>query len=153
MPLAATTYYFSSKDELLTEALAILVEDEIDRLSRRAAEMGVGLRSPADPPPRSRTCSSAATTPGARPVRGLPRGRPQAEPPGDGRALAPRLHLAGRVVADPGRRLGAGPAGALLVAGVDGILVHELSDGITGDGDLDRLRKRLEQLFALLLER
>jgi len=66
VPLAATTYYFSSKDELIAEALAILVQDEVERLAARAAAMGDALASPADaaaamaealfhPPRRGRT--------------------------------------------------------------------------------------------------
>ena len=39
----------------------------------------------------------------------------------------------------------------MLIAGIDGIIVHELSRGITGDGDVARLRSMLEQLFALVL--
>lgn len=48
VPLAATTYYFSSKDELVTEALAIFVGEEIARLRTRAEEMGEALASPGD---------------------------------------------------------------------------------------------------------
>ena len=39
----------------------------------------------------------------------------------------------------------------MITAGIDGILVHELSRGITGDGDVTRLRDKLEQLFELVL--
>ena len=46
MPLAATTYYFASKDELVGEALAILVEDEITRVAERAAALGEDISSP-----------------------------------------------------------------------------------------------------------
>ncbi len=46
MPLAATTYYFSSKEELLTEALSLLVAEEIAMLERRADQLGAGIGSP-----------------------------------------------------------------------------------------------------------
>ena len=82
VPLAATTYYFSSKEELLGEALTLMAEDEITRLGQRAAEMGEGLSSPADsaaalaevlfptptPPARcSPSSRSSSTPPGVRP--------------------------------------------------------------------------------------
>src|SRR5215207_4017910 len=46
VPLAATTYYFASKDELGVDALKILVEDEIARVGERAAALGEELSSP-----------------------------------------------------------------------------------------------------------
>ena len=157
VPLAATTYYFSSKDELVTEALAILVEDEIDRLSRRAAEMGVGpaltgrLRRRARRRALQRRRRRRARLLAQFEVYLEAARRPSL------RATAAHWRRAFTSLAEWSlTQAGASePArlAPLLVAGVDGILVHELSDGITGDGDLDRLRKRLEQLFTLLLER
>ncbi|MQA73510.1 MAG: TetR family transcriptional regulator [Solirubrobacterales bacterium] len=154
VPLAATTYYFSSKDELVTEALAILVEDEFERISTRAIAMGHRLSSPSDAAAglaevllpdadaarrllaKFEVYLEAARRPGLRSTAahwqrafaGL---------------AASALALAG---ADDPERLA-----PLLVAGTDGILVHELSQGITGDGDVERLRARLEQLFAVVL--
>jgi DNA-binding transcriptional regulator YbjK len=46
VPLAATTYYFSSKDELITEAVSLLVSEEVAQLAERAAALGEGLGSP-----------------------------------------------------------------------------------------------------------
>ncbi|HEX8854701.1 MAG TPA: TetR family transcriptional regulator [Thermoleophilaceae bacterium] len=37
VPLASTTYYFESKEELLTEALLLFVRDELERLEQAAA--------------------------------------------------------------------------------------------------------------------
>jgi DNA-binding transcriptional regulator YbjK len=37
VPLAATTYYFASKEDLLTEALWLFVREEVERLERAAA--------------------------------------------------------------------------------------------------------------------
>ncbi|MBX5470428.1 MAG: TetR family transcriptional regulator [Thermoleophilaceae bacterium] len=37
VPLASTTYYFASKDDLLTEALWLFVREEVQRLERAAA--------------------------------------------------------------------------------------------------------------------
>lgn len=47
VPLAATTYYFSSKDELLQEALRAVAVREIERLSEQAAAVGAEFSSPA----------------------------------------------------------------------------------------------------------
>ena len=156
VPLAATTYYFSSKDELVTEALAILVEDEIDRLSRRAAEMGVGLRSPADSAAALADVLFGGDDAAGSLLAQFEVYLEAARRPSL-RATAAHWRRAFTSLAEWSlTQAGASePArlAPLLVAGVDGILVHELSDGITGDGDLDRLRKRLEQLFTLLLER
>ena len=152
VPLAATTYYFSSKDELVTEALAILVEDEIDRLSRRAAEMGVGLRSPAD----SAAALADVLFSGDDAAGALlaqfevyleAARRPSLRP--DGRALASGLHVARRVVADPGGRRGAGRAWRPCWSpGSTGSSSTSSPTGSPDDRDLDRLSARLEQLFA-----
>ncbi len=70
MPLAATTYYFRSKDELIGEALAILVEDEIDAGSASGPrELGEGLRSPSE----SATALAEVLFPDARRRRGAAR--------------------------------------------------------------------------------
>ena len=145
VPLAATTYYFSSKDELVGEALSILVEDEIERLSTaRGASSASGCARRRTRPRRVADVALPAMTP---PVAACwPSSRSTSRRPG-ARACDPtaahwqaRVHLSSPTsVARPWRAL-ASPArlAPLLVAGVDGILVHELSDGITGDGDLDR---------------
>lgn len=155
VPLAATTYYFSSKEELIGEALSILVADEIERLTARAQELGEAIRSPAE------TASAVAEVllPDAEAVGGLLAKFEvyveAARTPGlrDHAARWQRafaglatssLELAG--APDPARR------GPLLVAAADGILLHALSDGVTGQGDVERLRELLEQLFALVLE-
>lgn len=155
VPLAATTYYFSSKDELIAEALAILVQDEVERLAARAAAMGDALASPADaaaamaealfPDPlaaggmlaKFEVYLAAARTPGLRNTAAHWQDAFT-------RLAEDALALAGSP--DPER------LAPTLVAGVDGILVHELSAGVTGAGDAVRLRLRLEQLFALVLD-
>jgi DNA-binding transcriptional regulator YbjK len=156
VPLAATTYYFSSKDELVTDALAILVDEEITRVGERAVEMGDALSSPSDAAAAfAEVLMPDAAAAGAvlakfevyleaarRPVL---------------RTTAAQWRVAFTELAEAGLRL-AGAAdperqAPLLVAGIDGILVHELSDGRPDAGDIERLRGRLEQLFALVLER
>jgi DNA-binding transcriptional regulator YbjK len=154
VPLAATTYYFSSKDELIAEALASLIEDEIARLSERAAEMGEALSSPRD--------AAAALTEVLFPD-GDAVGRTLAQfevylaaarRPGL-RASAAHWRRSFTELAETALRLGgaADPPryAPLLVAGVDGIVVHGLSAGIHRERDVERLRARLEQLFGLVL--
>ena len=45
VPLAATTYYFASKDEILSEALESLSAAEVERLSGLAAEIATGTKT------------------------------------------------------------------------------------------------------------
>lgn len=153
VPLAATTYYFESKDELVTEALAILVADEIARVSERAAALGEDISSPS----RSAAAVAEVLFPNAEAAGGLlakfevyleAARRPglratAAHWQGAFNELAESaLALAG--AADPKRMA------PLLVAGVDGMLVHRLSEGID-DLEVERLRAQLEQLFELVL--
>ncbi|WP_067170123.1 TetR/AcrR family transcriptional regulator [Microtetraspora niveoalba] len=42
IPLAATSYYFSSRDELVADAFALLVERDLLRMRASAAEAGAG---------------------------------------------------------------------------------------------------------------
>lgn len=154
VPLAATTYYFRSKDELVIEAVAILVEDEVARVAQRAAVLGERITSPSDTAAalaealfpdadaagallaKFEVYLEAARRPGLRPTA------QQWRAAFTGLAES-ALALAGHD--DPSR------LAPLLVAGIDGLLVHELSDGFTGEGDVERLRSRLEQLFALVI--
>ena len=153
VPLAATTYYFASKDELVVEALAILVEDEIRRVSERAAALGADLSSPS----RSAAAVAEVLFPDAEAAGGLLAKfevyLEAARRPGLRRTAAhwqraftelaeSALSLAG---ASDAKRLA-----PLLVAGVDGMLVHRLSEGID-DLEVERLRTQLEQLFELVL--
>ncbi len=155
VPLAATTYYFTSKDELIGEALTSLVEDEIERLGRRARELGPGLRSAGD----AAAAVAEVLFPDAEAVGALLAKfevyLDAARRPGLRETAAEweraftelaasSLALAG--ARDPGR------LAPLLVAAADGVLVHALARGIAGEGDVEELRRRLEQLFAVVLE-
>ena len=153
VPLAATTYYFESKDELVGEALAILVEDEIARLAERAAALGDDISSPS----RSAAAVAEVLFPDAEAAGGLlakfevyleAARRPglrataahwQAE---FNRLAELALALAG--ASEPQR------LAPLLVAGVDGMLVHRLSEGLN-DLEVEHLRAQLEQLFELVI--
>jgi DNA-binding transcriptional regulator YbjK len=48
VPLAATTYYFASKEEMVAEALELLAAAEVERLAEGAARLGERLGSPED---------------------------------------------------------------------------------------------------------
>ena len=154
LPLAATTYYFSSKDELLQEALRVAAEHEIARLQERAAELGSAFSSSnalgralasvlADQVRRERgsllvkfdVYLQAARRPPLRPAArhwieaftGLADGA-----------------LAAAGVARPRE------AAELLVAGADGLLIHHLATrGRTAS--TDELENRLERLVASLI--
>ncbi len=45
LPLAATTYYFASRDELVAEAVRALCQDQLDASRARLAELASGRRS------------------------------------------------------------------------------------------------------------
>ena len=155
VPLAATTYYFSSKDELIGEALGLLVADEIDRLAARASELGDEIRSP-----RAAAAAVAEVLfPDTDAVGGLLAKLElyleAARRPGLYDAAAhwqeaftdlarDSLVLAG--ISEPER------LAPFFVAAADGILLHALSEGVAGDADVARMRDRLEQLFTLVLE-
>jgi DNA-binding transcriptional regulator YbjK len=155
VPLAATTYYFDSKDDLIGEALSILIGDEIDRLSERARELGDAIRSPSD-------CATAVADvlfPNAGAVGGLLAKfevyLEAARRPGlrERAAIWQKAYvdLAREVLTLAGAKDPARMA-PLLVAAGDGILVHALSEGVTGDGDVAEMRGLLEQLFTLVLD-
>ncbi|HSI80852.1 MAG TPA: TetR family transcriptional regulator [Solirubrobacterales bacterium] len=153
VPLAATTYYFSSKDELLREALRLLAEDEIVRIGERTAELGDDLGSP------DRAAAALAQVllgDGAVAQALLAKFELYLEAARDPALRATASHWRGAFIAlaesalqtvgapQPERRA------QLLVAAIDGALVHELASGIESGGER-RLRERLERLFELML--
>jgi DNA-binding transcriptional regulator YbjK len=153
VPLAATTYYFASKDELVTEALAILVEDEIGRIAQRAAALGDDISSPS----RSAAAVAEVLFPDADSAAALLAKfevyLEASRRPGL-RATAAHWLRAFEQLAESSLEL-AGSSDAkrlapLLVAGIDGLLVHRLSEGID-DLEVEHLREQLEELFALVL--
>ena len=153
VPLAATTYYFASKDELVVDALEILVKDEIARVGERAAALGEELASPS----RSAAAVAEVLFPDAEAAGGLLAKfevyLEAARRPGL-RATAAHWQQAFTELAESALTLGGaanpGRLAPLLVAGVDGMLVHRLSEGID-HLEVDRLRAQLEQLFELVL--
>lgn len=154
VPLAATTYYFDSKDELLTEALAALVADEVERIAHCAEELGEGIRSPH----RAAGALAAALFPDKHSAGALlakleiyleAARRPGLRKPAarwrEAFAELAESALVATDAPDPARRA------PLLVAALDGILVHELSAGTGENLQVGNLRARLERLFELFL--
>ena len=155
VPLAATTYYFTSKDELVGEALAILVEDEIERLRERARELGVGhpLAS-ATPRPRSPRCSSGGgrRRRAAGEVRGLPRGGATPGPAHDAAHWQDAFTELARSSLDPRGRRRAGPPRPAARRRRRRDPRPRALRGSHGRRRPGSPAVRLEQLFALLLE-
>jgi DNA-binding transcriptional regulator YbjK len=154
VPLAATTYYFRSKDELIGEALDILVADEINRLTARARELGDEIRSPRAAAAAVAEVLFPDTDAAGSQLAKLELYLEAARRPGLHETAAhwqraftelARGSLALAGVADPDRMA------PFFLAAADGILLHALSEGVGGDADVARMRDRLEQLFTLVL--
>jgi DNA-binding transcriptional regulator YbjK len=154
VPLAATTYYFRSKDELIGEALDILVADEINRLTARARELGDEIRSPRAAAAAVAEVLFPDTDAAGSLLAKLELYLEAARRPGLHETAAhwqraftelARGSLALAGVADPDRMA------PFFLAAADGILLHALSEGVGGDADVARMRDRLEQLFTLVL--
>jgi TetR/AcrR family transcriptional regulator, regulator of biofilm formation and stress response len=153
VPLAATTYYFSSKDELIAEALRMLVADEVALLTARAAELGEAIGSigelaqalaaavfPTGEAERRVLLAkfevylAAARTPGLRPAVAEWRGT--------------FIGLAESALAAAGHPR-PGETAPVLVAAIDGVLTHALAEGLEADSD-ERTRERLAELVEHL---
>ena len=99
VPLASTTYYFDSLDELLDGALHLFVDEEATRLTALAERLeGTG---PA--PGGDRAAVPGGARARRRAVRALRRGRPEAEPPRGGPAEHRDVRAGGRDGAARGR--------------------------------------------------
>jgi len=154
VPLAATTYYFDSKDDLLRQALDLVVAGEFERFTERAAQIGREFSSPhvlgralagvlIDYVERERETLltkfdvylAAARQPSLRPAsrRWIESFTGLAEA---------ALGAAG--VARPEE------AARLLVAGADGLLIHHLATS-GKRADTRALRARLERLADTLI--
>jgi TetR/AcrR family transcriptional regulator, regulator of biofilm formation and stress response len=155
VPLAATTYYFKSKDELIGEALDILVADEINRLAVRARELGDEIRSPRAAAAAVAEVLFPDTDAVGSLLAKLELYLEAARRPGLHETAAhwqraftelARESLALAGVPNPDR------LAPFFLAAADGILLHALSEGVRGDADVARMRDQLEQLFALVLD-
>ena len=153
VPLAATTYYFESKDELLEEALNLLASEEIERLERIAEEFRGAPTKPKEfaaagaaalvgalaaerdrMPAKFAIYAEAALRPSLRPVVA--------------RWVRAFRGLAEGVLAESGAE---DPCAAaeLLVGAIDGAMLHALATG--EEPDLAKLLERL--LHSLVTSR
>lgn len=152
VPLAATTYYFASKEELMEEALRRIAGEEVERLDALRASVPAG----ASAEEMARLLAGALR---AEYERELPKFEIYLEA---ARRPALRRHcqhwidafrglaaaaFAERGAPEPER------SGRLLVAAIDGLIMHRLA---TAEGPIDEeaLRADLERLvrFALTAE-
>lgn len=140
VPLAATTYYFASKDELLREALSVLVHEEASRLDAQRGSLGAAL---GDPAATAATIADVLAAQAAIAVKfelylaaaRSPEFRQDAQ-----RSIDTFVGLAEHLTNDRARA-------ELLVASIDGLVLHALAT----DGGLDR--EALARKITLLLER
>jgi DNA-binding transcriptional regulator YbjK len=152
VPLAATTYYFASKEEILREALESLAEAEVERLGKLAEELGaLGSREAAgaalakalmpDPEQAPRAWLAqfeiyleSARNPALRPAV-------EARRQAFVRLAESALRAAG--APEPEKRAELG------VAGLNGILFDRVRE--IGDDPQATMLARLAELFELLL--
>lgn len=160
VPLAATTYYFSSKDELITEAVDLLVADEVAQLAERAAALGEDVGSPERAaaalvsvlvPDRAGVGAQLAKFELYLEAVRRPALRPIVAKWQDGFIGLAEMALAAAGVPEPSRRA------ASLVPAVDGVLMYELSRAgeepspTDTEAGRERLRERLQAVFELII--
>jgi DNA-binding transcriptional regulator YbjK len=152
VPLAATTYYFASKEEILREALESLSAAEVERLEKLADsiadlvsrdEAGLALSAALVPDsqeaPRAWLAQFEIYLEAAR----NPALRPAVEQRRQAFVNLAETALRAAGAPDPERRAELG------VAGINGILFDRVRG--LGDDPEQRMLERLGELFALLL--
>jgi DNA-binding transcriptional regulator YbjK len=154
VPLAATTYYFDSKDEMLAEALELLAAAEVERLSETAARLGDRIGTPEEAAaevvetlfPGGEEAEQALIAKYEVLVEAAR--RPALRP-----AVA-QLESALRGLGEAVLRAGGAPEPEqrawILVAAAHGILIEAIGSG-RADRDRDQLVARFRELFTLLL--
>lgn len=138
VPLAATTYYFASKDELLREALELLVALEAERLAEQRDRLGAAL---ADPEVAARAIADVLAAQAAIAVKFelyLAAARVPALRDDARRYIGTFVELATHLTGDRG-------AAELLVASIDGLVLHALATD--GRVDPDALAARVGRLL------
>jgi len=160
VPLAATTYYFSSKDELITEAVGLLVADEVSELAERAAALGDDVGSPERAaaalvsvlvPDRAGVGAQLAKFELYLEAVRRPALRPIVAKWQEAFIGLAEMALASAGIPDPARRA------SLLVPAVDGMLMYELSragdepSATDTEAGRERLRERLQTVFELVI--
>jgi DNA-binding transcriptional regulator YbjK len=154
VPLAATTYYFTSKDDLLEQALRLVAARELRMLELRAAELARSFGSPGalgsalaavlvDQLTHERDATVAKFEAYLEAAR-----RPSLQPTAE-HWIAGFVRLAEAALTAAGAERPARTA-RLLVAGADGLLLQHLATARPGE-DADTLRRHLKALVAALL--
>ena len=154
VPLAATTYYFASKDEIVREALEALAATEVDRLAAIAST----IRSVSSPDELAGLVAEALfPDPGEAEQRWLAQFEIYLEAARNP-ALRPAVEhwrAAFVEVAESALRVAGAPEperrAELAVAGMNGLLLDRVR-GI-GEDPRQRLQVRLGELFALIVGR
>ena len=154
VPLAATTYYFESKDDLLQQALDVVVAGEFERLAEHAARAGKEFSSP----------GALGRALAAVLIDHVEHERDTLLTKFDvylASARRPSLRPASRQwiesftgLAEAALEAAGAPQPAesarLLVAGADGLLIHHLATS-GAEADTHALRGRLERLAESLV--
>jgi TetR/AcrR family transcriptional regulator, regulator of biofilm formation and stress response len=152
VPLAATTYYFASKEEILKEALESLAAAEVERLEKLAdqiagldaAEAGVALYNALVPDPEDAPRAWMAQFEIYLEAARNPALRPAVEQRRQAFVKLAESALRAAGAPEPEKRAELG------VAGLNGILFDRVR-GI-GDDPQQRMLQQLGELFGLLLK-
>jgi TetR/AcrR family transcriptional regulator, regulator of biofilm formation and stress response len=153
VPLAATTYYFASKDELVQQALDLLATAEIESLVERAARLGERLGSPGELAAGLVEVLAPGTDEGRRALLAkyelyLEAARRPPLRATSARWIAAFTQLAEAALTaigapEPQRRA------PLMVAAIDGLLMHRLAAPDSASADR-QLRERVDELVTVL---
>jgi TetR/AcrR family transcriptional regulator, regulator of biofilm formation and stress response len=153
VPLAATTYYFASKDELVQQALDLLASAEIESLVERAARLGERLGSPGELAAGLVEVLAPGTDEGRRALLAkyelyLEAARRPPLRATSARWIAAFTQLAEAALTaigapEPHRRA------PLMVAAIDGLLMHRLAAPDSASADR-QLRERVDELVTVL---
>jgi len=153
VPLAATTYYFASKTELLAEALDQIAREELVRLQEMAGEIAaLGVTGEAVVPQAAAAIAKRLSEDAGPILLQLEIYVEAARDP-ELQGVAKRRIAAFEGLAEAALRTGNPPdskgAAKVFIAAVDGIMLHRLTTGEPPDVDeIEALLTRL--LYALL---
>ena len=152
VPLAATTYYFASKDEILREALESLSAAEVERLEKLAEEIaslgpeeaGIALYNALVPDPQDAPRAWLAQFEIYLEAARNPALRPAVEQRREAFVKLAETALRAAGAPEPENRAELG------VAGLNGILFDRIRG--LGEDPQQRMLQRLGELFGLLLK-
>jgi DNA-binding transcriptional regulator YbjK len=152
VPLAATTYYFASKDHLLAEALDELATEELRRLEAITRELREA-RGTGDPVPAAAAAIAHRLVQDVDPILlQFEIYVEAARRPGIGTAARARVDAFERLAEEALREAGATQpeaAAKLFIAAVDGLVLHRLAS--TSPPDAAEIQELLTELLTGLL--